>query len=120
MILSVNFSARKYMFAPKLNKGYVMEDGYVTYQNRAVPKAGFRVYIYAKSGDKKLVNSWEEFKRFIDTKDWFSTELEAKHAVQEENKQELFTIDELNEHDELNKPINIEVKRRGRKPKQGS
>ena len=91
-----------------------MENGYVTYQNREVLKAGFRVYIYGKYGDKKLVNSWDEFKKLMDTNEWFSTEAEARFAIQEENKQELFTIDELKEADNLTNTVNLEVKRRGR------
>lgn len=91
-----------------------MENGYVTYQNREVPKAGFRVYVYAKNGDNKLVNSWDEFKKLIDSNDWFSTETEAKYALQEENKQELFSMDELKEADKLTNTVNLEAKRRGR------
>lgn len=82
-------------------QGYVMENGNVTYQNRSVPRNGFRVFIYAKNGDKKLVNSWEEFKRCIDSNEWFSTEAEAKYALQEENKPEMFSIDELKEAEKI-------------------
>lgn len=88
---------------------------FVTYQDREVPKDGFRVYIYHKDGQQKLVNSWDEFKRHITDEEWFSTEIEAKYSKQNEAYQELFTIEELKEADKLSKTFNFEAKKRGRK-----
>jgi hypothetical protein len=97
-----------------------MDEGYVTYQNRAVPKEGFRAFIYAKNGSRMLVNSWDEFIKYVNSNEWFSTESEAKFAIQNENKPELFSIEELKEAEKLTNTVNFEAKRRGRKPKQAS
>jgi FKBP-type peptidyl-prolyl cis-trans isomerase 2 len=92
-----------------------MARDFVTYQDREVSKEGFRVFIYAKDGKQKLVNSWDEFIRNINTGEWFSTKVEAQYAKQEEEKTQLFTIEELKESEKLAKADNFEVKRRGRK-----
>src|SRR6185503_5594291 len=80
----------------------------VTYLNREVPKDGFRVYIYHKDGEKKLVNSWDEFKQNIMTNEWFATDIEANLCKQLETKVELFTQNELNEADEIQDNLNKE------------
>lgn len=54
------------------------KDELVTYLGRAVPKRGFRAYIFNKDGNKKLVNSWEEFDVFTSSDDWFATQEEAE------------------------------------------
>lgn len=50
----------------------------VDYQNRAVPKDHFRVFVYNKNG-QRLVESYEEFKAAIASKEWFETKAEV-HA----------------------------------------
>jgi hypothetical protein len=94
-----------------------MAKEFITYQNREVPKEGFRVYIYHPDGSRKLVNSWDEFTANVIDGDWFSTEMEAKYVKQEECKNELFTMKELEEADQITKTVNLEPKKRGRKRK---
>jgi hypothetical protein len=61
---------------PLINIGVnKMQDSTVMYQNRAVPRDGFRVFIYNSDGDKKLVNSYEEYERHIKTGDWHPEQL---------------------------------------------
>ena len=48
----------------------------VIYNGRAVDKDGFRTFIYAADGKKKLVNSWDEFQENIGTGIWFITKQE--------------------------------------------
>ena len=60
---------------------------HVEYQNRMVPKQGFRVFIYsfdkeAKQVIEKLVNSWEEYQQEISTGIWFS---HKEQALQKQN-----------------------------------
>lgn len=50
---------------------------FVTYQGRSIPKEHFRVYVYSKEG-QQLVESYEEFKACLSTKEWFETKLEAQ------------------------------------------
>lgn len=56
----------------------------VKYDGRLVPQAGFRTFIYGANGETKLVNSWEEFQRHIETAIWFS---DLKTAIQMMEKQ---------------------------------
>jgi hypothetical protein len=44
----------------------------VLYNDRLVPKEGFRTYIYSKDNQQKLVNSWNEFECEIQTGLWFA------------------------------------------------
>jgi hypothetical protein len=44
---------------------------YVIYMGKSVLKEFFRTYVYAKEGDeKKLVNSWKEYKELINSGEW--------------------------------------------------
>jgi hypothetical protein len=45
----------------------------VKYDNRIVPKEGFRAFIYHVDGTRKLANSWEEFEACVQTGTWFSS-----------------------------------------------
>jgi hypothetical protein len=50
----------------------------VLYKGKAVPKEHFRVYIFDAHGQKKLVNSWDEFEDNISTGIWFVDKKEIK------------------------------------------
>ena len=50
----------------------------VNYLGRAVPKSGFRAYIYSNDGKEKLVESWEEFDLYTHTDSWYATKEEAE------------------------------------------
>lgn len=52
----------------------------VIYDNRVIPKAGFRAFIYGANGETKLVNSWEEFEAYVQTGVWFPN-MEALNAA---------------------------------------
>lgn len=58
----------------------------VCYDNRIVPKKGFRAFIYDQNGDQKLVQSWEEFESCIQTGTWFSCKNIQKENVKQKNK----------------------------------
>jgi len=60
-----------------------MEGIFKIYQGRAVPEDNFRAYVYAANGDKKLVNSWREFEKHIQTGLWFEWEVEEKKEAQQ-------------------------------------
>lgn len=43
------------------------------YLGRIVDKKNFRAFIYGKNGEKKLVESWDEFEANIQTGIWFAS-----------------------------------------------
>jgi hypothetical protein len=45
----------------------------VLYDNRVVPKEGFRAFVYGMEGKIKLVNSWQEFQDSVSSGLWFSS-----------------------------------------------
>ncbi len=49
-----------------------MQDEFVVYQGRQVPKEGFRVYVFGHEGTTKLVNSYEEYEASLES-GWHST-----------------------------------------------
>jgi hypothetical protein len=56
-----------------------MTGEHVIYDGRLVPKEGFRVFIYGHDGKQKLVESWAEYEKHIQTGIWFSTKVDAKN-----------------------------------------
>ena len=52
-----------------------------TYKGRIVSKEHFRAYIYAPNGNKKLVESWDEFERHMETGLWFANKKDAVQSV---------------------------------------
>lgn len=54
----------------------------VTYLGRAVPRRGFRAYIFSSDGRKKLVESFDEFDLFVHSDEWFATREEAQGNVE--------------------------------------
>lgn len=53
---------------------------FVTYLGKAVPKKGFRAFIYHKDGRKKIAESFDEFELFTHSDEWFATREEAEAA----------------------------------------
>lgn len=43
------------------------------YLGRIVSKENFRVFIYSSNGTTKLVNSWDEYERHMETGLWFAS-----------------------------------------------
>lgn len=63
---------------------------YVNYLGRTVRVDKFRAFIYAADGSEMLVDSWSEYKRYIDSRKWFSTIEEAQKVskkLEKENKE---------------------------------
>lgn len=56
------------------------------YLGRIVDKKNFRVFIYGVNGEKKLVESWDEFEAAMQSGIWFSSKelTELKNESQEE------------------------------------
>jgi hypothetical protein len=50
----------------------------VPYLDRAVPRKGFRTYIFASGGRKKLVESYDEFELYTHSDEWFATQEETE------------------------------------------
>ncbi len=60
----------------------------VPYLDRAVPRRGFRAFIYASEGRQKIVESYDEFKLFIHSDEWFATKEEAEKIKKPRKKTE--------------------------------
>jgi hypothetical protein len=78
---------------------HVLKDGFMEgipalYLGRLVSKDNFRTFIYAPSGAKKLVESWEEYERHMGTGLWFASREGSKinglkeHEVKEPKKRQ--------------------------------
>ena len=48
-----------------------MQEEFVSYNGQMRPKEGFRVYVYSRNLEKKLVESWGEFEAHVATGLWF-------------------------------------------------
>lgn len=55
-----------------------LQEELVTYLGRAVPRKGFRAYIFASDGRKKIVESYEAFDLYVHSDEWFATPEEAQ------------------------------------------
>lgn len=51
---------------------------FVTYLGRAVPRQGFRAYMFSSDGRKKIAESFDEYELFIHSDEWFDTKQEAE------------------------------------------
>jgi hypothetical protein len=60
-----------------LFKDSMMDGVPATYLGRIVSKEHFRVFVYSPDGNKKLVESWEEFEGHMQTGVWFATPEDA-------------------------------------------
>lgn len=54
-----------------------------SYLGRKINTRHFRAFIYATNGNKKLMNSWDEFERHMATGLWFACLEDAKAVVVE-------------------------------------
>ena len=62
----------------------------VNYLGKAVPRRGFRAFIYATDGRQKIAESYDEFDLYTHSDEWFATKEEAlapKKEVIEESKE---------------------------------
>jgi hypothetical protein len=57
------------------------------YLGRIVDKTNFRVFIYGANGEKKLVESWDDFEASMQSGIWFTTadEIKPSSAILEES-----------------------------------
>jgi len=77
------------------------------YLGKIVDKSHFRVFIYSPNGNKKLVESWDEFERHMAMGIWFATAKEAENYIIP------LISDDVDESIEILK----QSKKPGRKPK---
>lgn len=66
-------------------KGEIMPDkvdSQVLYNGRWIPRKHFRVFIYNKFNESKLVNTYEEYSDLISSGIWFS---ECQESLQADN-----------------------------------
>lgn len=64
-----------------------MDNDYVFYQKRWVPKENFRVFIYDVNENKRLVNSYDEYETQMASGVWFASVQDVKKLkeVEKEN-----------------------------------
>ena len=55
-----------------------IQDELVKYLGRAVPRKGFRAFIYSNDGKTKIAEGWDEFELFTHSDTWFATKDEAE------------------------------------------
>lgn len=56
-------------------------DEMIPYLGKAVPRRGFRAYIYHVDGKTRLVNSYDEFDALIHSEGWFASKEQAEEAA---------------------------------------
>jgi len=49
----------------------------VQYQGRWVSKNNFRVFVYGLEDKKKIVNSYDDYLKALESGDWFASKVEA-------------------------------------------
>lgn len=75
-------------FRRPLTIGKTMKDVAVEYNGRMVSKKYFRAFVYNKSGDKKLANSWDEYGTLVGSGVWFISAEAASATGSHKDKQE--------------------------------
>lgn len=58
-----------------------MEGKPALYKGRIVSKENFRAWVYMPNGNRRLVESWDEFEATMQTGVWFATLEDAKASV---------------------------------------
>ena len=58
-----------------------MEGTPAIYLGRIVSKKYFRTFVYAPDGSKKLVESWDDYEKHMESGLWFSTKEDATTRV---------------------------------------
>lgn len=68
-----------------------MEGTPAIYLGKIVSKKNFRAYIYAPNGDRRLVESWEEFEANMQSGVWFASieDVQQSKIDQEKTKEKL-------------------------------
>lgn len=61
-----------------------MQGESVVYLGRIVPKQGFRTFVYSRSGEKRLVESWDEFSRAMSSGIWMAQPNSAEIEISDE------------------------------------
>jgi hypothetical protein len=51
------------------------------YLGQIVDKKHFRTFVYSMDGSKKLVESWDQYEKHMESGLWFSTQEDAKSRV---------------------------------------
>jgi hypothetical protein len=62
------------------------------YLGRIVEKKHFRAFVYGPNGEKKLVNSWDEYELAMESGTWFATVEDAvasKPIIEDESNKKL-------------------------------
>lgn len=70
------------------------------YNGKVVSKKNFRVFIYSPVGDQRLVESWDEYEKAMESGIWFSSK--ADFVVPEEK-----TIEKLSRKKANKQQVNI-------------
>ncbi len=63
-----------------------MEGKPAIYLGRLVSKENFRTFIYSPDGSQRLVESWDEYERFMETGLWFALKEDAMTRIAVEKK----------------------------------
>src|ERR1700684_3747127 len=90
----------------------------VTYCGRAVPRRGFRAYIYSKDGRQKIAENWDEFDAYTHSTDWFATVEEANNAASHSAESEQSAQSAEKVDNEIDEIINKRGRPKGSKLKQ--
>ncbi len=54
----------------------------VEYHGRMVPKADFRAFVYGANNGRKVVESWEEYQKALQSGYWFEEQQEKQAEKQ--------------------------------------
>lgn len=72
------------------------------YLGNIVNKEHFRTFVYAMNGAKKLVESWDEYEKHMESGLWFSTQEDAiKRVPVERKRREKKVVEEVIKDDFL-------------------
>jgi len=71
-----------------------MKEAPAIYLGKIIDKKNFRTFIYGPNGEKKLVESWDEFESSMQSGIWFATVEDALKTISKPEVHNL-TIDEL-------------------------
>lgn len=74
-----------------------MKGAPAVYLGKVVSKENFRVFIYAKDGSKKLVESWEEFEKHMENGLWFSSKEDALKRIHVDKTKRVKKLPEKND-----------------------
>lgn len=64
------------------------------YLGRIINKENFRAFIYGPNGQRRLVESWDEFEANMQSGVWFATQEEANESISPSKEEEPVQADE--------------------------